>query len=121
VFDSSLSTNISKYNNKNFDQWTNGVQLSNHTHTHTHTHNATIKEICEAFVDYTSTLCLGLTIRLNDFVDATFQQIGKIRNTHKLNIYIGLRLIHPKFILPWFLAHIFPWVQICLVYIQGYG
>jgi hypothetical protein len=54
----------------------------------THTHNATIREICEAFVGYTSTLCLGLVIMLNGFVDPTFQQIGKIRNTHKLYIYI---------------------------------
>jgi hypothetical protein len=33
VFYSSLSTNISNNNNNNFDQWTHGVQLFNHTHT----------------------------------------------------------------------------------------
>ncbi len=54
----------------------------------THTHNATIKEICEAFAYYTSTLCLGLTTRLNDFVDPTFQQILYIKANMVVSVYV---------------------------------
>ncbi len=70
-------------------------------------------------MDYTSTLCLGLTIRLNDFVDATFQQIGKIRNTHKLNIYIGLRLIHPNLFYLDFWHTYFPEYKFILCIFKG--
>jgi hypothetical protein len=110
-------SNISKNNNNNNDQWTHGVQLSNHKHTHG---RQLMKFVRLLWI--THPLCLGLTIILNDFVDPTFQQIGEIKNTHKLNIYIyRFKAYLPYPILPWFLAHIFTWVQIYVAYIQGYG